>query len=214
MSDDPAPSSIWTRPIELPPRLRPAARASRRVFKMLGVVLAVLVVIAWVPALYNAWTFRSGARLTLAQDVYVRVPSRFSGMTLHDDDPGALQMYYFSPVGIDSSSNHISVEALTPGSQLGFRDPARMAAYARESGDDVQGPVHFTHAGFEVTATVEPTICKGRLEGAHTLYALVDVHGQLVYISGDSVTLGVPDDASPQTMARAAIDVVRLSVDE
>jgi hypothetical protein len=172
-----------------------------------------LVVIAWVLALYNAWTFRPGARLALTQDVHVRVPSHFSGMTWDDDDPGVLNVYLLSPAGIDSSSNHVSVEALKSGTPLGFRDPARMAACARERGHEVKDPAYFTHAGFEVTATVEPTRCKGRLEGAHTLYALVDVHGQLVYISGDSVTLGVPDDASPKTMAQAAIDMLRLAVD-
>jgi len=73
--------------------------------------------------------------------------------------------------------------------------------------------VHFSYSGLEVTATVVPNLCKARLEGAHSLQMLVDMHGQLVYIQSDSVTLGVADDAEPRTMAKAAIDLLRLTTD-
>jgi hypothetical protein len=85
-----------------------------------------------------------------------------------------------------------------------------MAEFARSQDKEVTGPVHFQYAGLEVTATVRPNLPRGHREGAYDLSALVDVKGQSVYISADSAALGVSDDAGPEEMAKAAIDLLRL----
>ncbi len=216
MSDDatPTPSrSIWTRPIDLPPTLMRVVRILRFGLKTLGIILTAFLVISLAFEWYHAWTFRPGARLMLSERVYLRVPAHFSGMAYEGEGFDVLKSYSLHPARADYSGNLVAVDALNSARPLGFRDPARMAAYARKRGKEVRGPVHFGYLGFEVTATVEPTTCKARAEGAHTLQALVNVRGQLVYITGDSATLGVRDDAEPQAMAEAAIDLLRLTAD-
>ena len=83
--------------------------------------------------------------------------------------------------------------------------------HTRKMQQEVEGPVRFSHSGFDVIATVEPTKSRSRHEGTRTLTALVDIRGQLVYITGDNVTLGVSEKVGPKAMAQAAIDLLSLT---
>jgi len=201
--------SIWTRQFVVPPWVRRVATILDRAMKVVSLVFVVLFVSA---LLYNRLTLGPGARLELTDAVSVRVPSRFTAWEYRDSGPtAALKSYVIGDLQ-DDHAGHIVVDALKPGEPPGFRDPALLAASARKVGKEVAGPARFSHSGFDVVATVEPTVSRAQHEGTRTLYALVDVDGQLVHITGDNVTLGTPEAAGPQAMAEAAIDLLKLSV--
>jgi len=210
---DPPSGSIWTRPIELPKAVVRIGRVLLWLLVGIAAVATALSAISLVGNGLHAWAFRPGATLKLSDHVHVHVPAQFSGVEYDWEEPGVSKEYLLGPVNDQDSLRHISVSSLVRGHPLGYRDPARMATYARKLDKEVKGPVHFSHSGFEVTATIEPTSHKSRHEGVHTLNALVDVNGQLVYITGDSATIGVPDNAAPREMAAAAIDLLRLGVE-
>ncbi|MGV8084488.1 MAG: hypothetical protein AB2L09_12800 [Coriobacteriia bacterium] len=202
--------SIWTRQINVPPALTRFAVIFYRVFIAIA---ALLLAVALVLALYQRLTLGPGARLKLTDDVSIRVPAGFSavedrGFASH----GILKSYVISRSGEDRGGL-VAVEALMPGESAKSHDPALLAAYARRMDREVKGPVYFSHAGFDVAAIVEPTVPRSVHEGAYTLVALVDVGGQLVQITGDNLSLGVAEDAEPQTMAEAAIDMLILTAD-
>lgn len=149
----------------------------------------------------------------LMEGAYVRVPRHFSGFVFEHDELDVSISYALHPDSEDSPGGIVSVVVVQPGASLGYRDPARMAEFERSRDREVTGPVYFRYAGLEVTATVHPNLSKGHREGAHDLNALVDVKGQSVYISADSAALGVSDDAGPEEMAKAAIDLLRLETE-
>lgn len=197
---------FWNRRIELPPAVN---RIGKALLVCLGALFGLLFLLQFAFGIWHALNFGPGARLWLSDSAFVRVPDRFSAVEVSADRE-RMRVFVIRHSG-QERGGFISVSSLQPNvDDLGFHDPARMAAEARAKNEEVKGPVAFSYAGFDVTATVDPTTGRARDEGRHTLHALIDMDGRLVYVRADSASLGVSDNADPRTMATAAMELLRL----